>query len=152
MRTMLRSSMILVFLGVFSLVAPASGDDAPVKAKKLKKDPYKNFNFKISFGEKTVGACNKISGLSANVEGPVKKGKGKKLVLKDCSFKKKSLLGKIVREKKEPVTFDLGVSSVKSWNLFGCWPKQWKINGLDGKGNDILTEEMVIVIEWFEVN
>lgn len=39
---------------------------------------------------------------------------------------------------------------VKRWNCFGCFPKSWKVSGLDGKGNDVLTEEMVIVIEWFE--
>ena len=152
MRTLLRSSMIMVFLGVFSLAAPASGGDGPAKVKKAKKDPYKNFKFVISFGGKPIGGCNKISGLPANAEVAKKKGKGKKLIMQECSFKKKSILGKIVRNKKEPETIDLGVSSGKSWILHGCSPQEWKVNGFDGKGNDILTEEMVIVMEWFDVN
>lgn len=41
-------------------------------------------------------------------------------------------------------------SEVKRWNLFETFPKQWKLSTLDGKGNDVLTEELVIVIEWFE--
>jgi phage tail-like protein len=41
-------------------------------------------------------------------------------------------------------------AAIKRWNLFECFPKSWKISGLDGKGNDILTEEIVIAYEWFE--
>lgn len=37
--------------------------------------------------------------------------------------------------------------TVRSWNLFGCWPKQWKVNGFDGKGNDVVTEEITFVVE-----
>ncbi len=43
-----------------------------------------------------------------------------------------------------------GPSEIKRWNCFECFPKSWKRSSLDGKGNDVLTEEMVIVIEWFE--
>jgi phage tail-like protein len=43
-----------------------------------------------------------------------------------------------------------GASEVKRWNCFECFPKSWKISSLDGKGNDVITEEMVVVIEWFE--
>jgi phage tail-like protein len=39
---------------------------------------------------------------------------------------------------------------IKRWNCFECFPKSWKISSLDGKSNDVLTEEIVIVIEWFE--
>lgn len=27
-------------------------------------------------------------------------------------------------------------NEIRRWNLYGCWPKAWKINSLDGKGND----------------
>jgi len=39
---------------------------------------------------------------------------------------------------------------IKRWNCFECFPKSWKVSSLDGKGNDVLTEEIVIVIEYFE--
>jgi len=39
---------------------------------------------------------------------------------------------------------------IKRWNCFECFPKSWKVSSLDGKGNDVLTEEVVIVIEYFE--
>ena len=38
----------------------------------------------------------------------------------------------------------------KRWNCHNCFPKSWKISSLDGKGNDVLTEELVIVIDYFE--
>jgi phage tail-like protein len=43
-----------------------------------------------------------------------------------------------------------GGAEIKRWNCFECFPKSWKVSSLDGKGNDVMTEEMVIVIEWFE--
>ncbi len=43
-----------------------------------------------------------------------------------------------------------GRNEIKRWNCFECFPKSWKMSSLDGKGNDVLTEEMVIVVEWFE--
>jgi phage tail-like protein len=36
---------------------------------------------------------------------------------------------------------------VQTWVAYECWPKAWKINGLDGKGNDVVTEEIVFVVE-----
>jgi len=39
---------------------------------------------------------------------------------------------------------------VKRYNLYNCWPSSWKMSSLDGKGNDVLTEEEVVTIEYFE--
>ena len=33
----------------------------------------------------------------------------------------------------------------------GAWPKQWKVNGFDGKSNDIVTEEITFVVEEMEI-
>lgn len=30
---------------------------------------------------------------------------------------------------------------------FEAFPKAWKVNGFDGKGNDVVTEEIVFVAE-----
>jgi phage tail-like protein len=38
-------------------------------------------------------------------------------------------------------------NEIRRWNLYGCWPKAWKINSLDGKGNDPVTEEITFVVE-----
>jgi len=45
---------------------------------------------------------------------------------------------------------DSPATEIKRWNCFECFPKSWKISSMDAKGNDVLTEEVVIVIEWFE--
>lgn len=37
--------------------------------------------------------------------------------------------------------------TVQSWIALETWIKQWKVNGLDGKGNDVFTEEIVLVCE-----
>jgi hypothetical protein len=34
--------------------------------------------------------------------------------------------------------------------LIDAFPKSWKVSALDGKGNDAHTEELVVIIEWFE--
>lgn len=36
---------------------------------------------------------------------------------------------------------------LRTWKCVGCWPKQWKVNGFDGKGNDVVTEEITFVVE-----
>lgn len=36
---------------------------------------------------------------------------------------------------------------LKTWKLYGCWPKSWAVNGFDGKGNDVVTEEITFVVE-----
>jgi len=42
-------------------------------------------------------------------------------------------------------------NEIRRWNLYGCWPKQWKINSLDGKGNDPVTEEITFVVEDLQI-
>jgi phage tail-like protein len=42
-------------------------------------------------------------------------------------------------------------NEIRRWNLYGCWPKAWKINSLDGKGNDPVTEEITFVVEDLQI-
>jgi phage tail-like protein len=37
------------------------------------------------------------------------------------------------------------------WNLFDCWPKSWKVSGMDGKGTEVFTEEIAFVTERVEI-
>lgn len=39
---------------------------------------------------------------------------------------------------------------IKRWNCFECFPRFWKLSTLSNEGNNLVTEEMVIVVEWFE--
>ncbi len=45
--------------------------------------------------------------------------------------------------------WDKGVE-IKRWNCYECFPRSWTLSALDNVNNAVLTEEMVIVIEWFE--
>jgi phage tail-like protein len=48
------------------------------------------------------------------------------------------------------VILDDSQSEVTRYNLYNCWPSSWKLANLEGKGNDVLSEEVVVVIEYFE--
>ena len=39
---------------------------------------------------------------------------------------------------------------VRRWTCMSAFPKSWRITSLDGKENDVLTEEIVLVIDYFE--
>jgi hypothetical protein len=45
---------------------------------------------------------------------------------------------------------DLPRGELKRWKFYDCFPKSWKVSSLDSKGDDAITEELVVVIEWFE--
>ena len=49
------------------------------------------------------------------------------------------------------ILHDNAGNEVRRWNLYGCWPKAWKINAMDGKGNDVVTEEITFVVEEMEI-
>ena len=41
-------------------------------------------------------------------------------------------------------------TEIKRWNCFNCFPKSWKLSPLEGKEDEVLTEELVISIDYFE--
>ncbi|GAI96057.1 unnamed protein product, partial [marine sediment metagenome] len=45
--------------------------------------------------------------------------------------------------------WDKGVE-IKRWNCYGCFPKWWSLSELNNESDNMLTEEMVIAVEWFE--
>lgn len=58
--------------------------------------------------------------------------------------------GQYQRKNISIVLHDNANEEIKRWNCYECFPKSWKMSSLDGKGNDVLTEELVFVLEWFE--
>lgn len=48
------------------------------------------------------------------------------------------------------VILDRNGAETARYNLFNCWPSSWTISSPDGKGSDVLTEEVVIAVERFE--
>eukprot|EP01064_Diplonema_japonicum_P007989 TRINITY_DN15564_c0_g1_i1.p1 TRINITY_DN15564_c0_g1~~TRINITY_DN15564_c0_g1_i1.p1 ORF type:complete len:166 (+),score=32.93 TRINITY_DN15564_c0_g1_i1:39-536(+) len=65
---------------------------------------------------------------------------GKKGDVSDSSFKRKMRLTQMHHGDPKG-----------SWALYGCWPKQWRVNGFDGKSNDVSTEEIVFVVEDMQI-
>jgi len=55
-----------------------------------------------------------------------------------------------VRKNMSIILLDEQSNEVKRWNCFDTFPRSWKLTPLDGKSGDILMEELVIVIEYFE--
>jgi len=45
--------------------------------------------------------------------------------------------------------WDKGVE-IKRWNCYGCFPRWWSLSELNNESDNMLTEEMVIAVEWFE--
>ncbi len=59
--------------------------------------------------------------------------------------------GKIERKNITIQLQDNRDKTLRSWKLQGCFPKSWKVNGFDGKGNDVVTEEIVFVVEDMQI-
>lgn len=139
-------------------------------------DPVGNYNFRVEIGGVDAGAFNAVDGLSVEQEvieyqngddvlvrkraGRVKygditlkKGYITTTVLNDWIEAARCGNGDYSRKEMSIILCDNAMpdgGEIKRWNCFECFPKSWKMSSLDGKGNDVLTEEMVIVIEWFE--
>lgn len=48
------------------------------------------------------------------------------------------------------VLTDNSGSEVRRWNCYECYPKAWKMSTFDAKGNDVMMEELVFSIEYWE--
>lgn len=48
------------------------------------------------------------------------------------------------------VMYDEEDKEIKRWNCYECWPKKWKVSELDGKANEVMTEELVLCTEFVE--
>jgi phage tail-like protein len=64
---------------------------------------------------------------------------------------KKARAGEYDRRDISIVLNDNKGEEARRWNLYGAWPKQWKVGALDGKGNDVVTEEITFVVEDMDI-
>jgi phage tail-like protein len=141
-------------------------------------DPVGNYNFRVEIDGVAAGHFTGVDGLSIEQEvieyqdgdDPLTRKRPGRVKYGDVTLKKGYIattvlndwieaarLGKgdYTRKNMSIVLCDNsnpseGSSEIKRWNCFECFPKSWKMASLDGKGNDVLTEEVVVVIEWFE--
>jgi phage tail-like protein len=137
-------------------------------------DPIGNYNFKVEIDGVDAGHFTAVDGLSIEQEvveyqngddfllrkrpGRVKygditlkKGYINSTILNDWIEQARCGNGQYDRKSMSIILHDnTADGEIKRWNCFECFPKSWKMSSLDGKGNDVLTEEMVVVIEYFE--
>ena len=63
------------------------------------------------------------------------------------------LSGEVAKKAGRLTLVDDAGEEIMHYNFFEAWPSAWrglKVASLDGKGNDVLTEEVVIAIEYFD--
>lgn len=138
----------------------------PTRRKDL--DHVGAYNFAVEIQGITAGAFKAVEGLNCEIEvlefqdgddiklrkrpgrhkyGDItlKKGYIHNVQLQD--WWQQIIDGQYVRKSISIILYDNLKKEICRWNLFDCWPKAWKVSGLDGKGNDALTEEITFVTE-----
>ena len=138
----------------------------PARRKDL--DHIGSYNFKVEINGVTAGAFKGVDGLSCEIE-VIEYQDGDDLKLRkrpgrhkfgDITLKKgyihetqleewwkNTIEGKYDRRDISIILYDNMTNEICRWNCYECFPKAWKVSGLDGKGNDVLTEEIVFVVE-----
>ena len=156
---------VLVVVGSMmpASAAPPGGPDNPIG----------NYNFRLEIEGVDAGQFTSVDGLSIEQEvieyqngddpltrkrpGRVKYGDitltrvyTSGSVLNDWIEAARTGNGDYTRKNISIILVDKSDIEIKRWNCFQAFPKSWELSTLDSEGNDVLVEEMVIVIEWFE--
>ena len=166
----MRKRKVVMLVGVV-ICALLAG--APARRDDDFGDPVGNYNFKIEIEGVEAGQFTSVDGLSIEQE-VIEYQNGDDLLVRkrlgrvkygDITLKKGYVdntlndwieqarlgSGDYVRKTISIILIDnRSGEELNRWNCFECFPKSWKMSSMDGKGNDVLTEEVVIVIEWFE--
>ena len=130
------------------------------------------YNFKVDIGGVTAGYFKGVDGINAELE-VIEFQDGDDLTLRkrpgrakfgDVTLKKGYIVtqdlqdwwrqardGQYVRRDISIILNDNSGNAIRTWFLFGCWPKAWKVSALDGKGNDVVTEEITFVVEDLQI-
>jgi phage tail-like protein len=130
------------------------------------------YNFKVEIGGVTAGFFKGVDGINAELEviefqdgddltlrkrpgrakfGDVTLKKGYIVTADLQNWWKQAREGQYVRRDISIILNDNAGNVIRTWFLYGCWPKSWKISALDGKGNDVLTEEITFVVEDLQI-
>jgi phage tail-like protein len=130
------------------------------------------YNFKVEIGGVTAGFFKGVDGINAELEviefqdgddltlrkrpgrakfGDVTLKKGYIVTADLQNWWKQAREGQYVRRDISIILNDNAGNVIRTWFLYGCWPKSWKISALDGKGNDVVTEEITFVVENMQI-
>ncbi len=137
-------------------------------ARRTELDHIGAYNFEVEINGVNAGAFKAVDGLSCTVE-VIEFQDGKDLKVRkrpgrhkygDITLKKgyisnkeledwwtNTINGKYDRRDISIILFDNMKNEIVRWNCYECFPVEWKIGGLDGKSNDVLTEELKFAVE-----
>jgi len=166
---------VFIFLGLvfcsFILAAPSHRPPQDFG------DPIGNYNFRLEIDGVDAGQFTAVDGLSIeqevieyqNGDDPLVRKRPGRVKYGDITLKKGYLAtsvlndwieaarcgnGDYTRKNVSIVLVDNSTTiptELKRWNCFECFPKSWKLSQMENTfRQDVLTEELVIVIEWFE--
>ena len=135
-------------------------------------DPVGAYNFSVEISGVNAGNFQRVSGLSAEIE-VVEFQDGDDLTIRKRPGA--SRFGDVTLEKGYIVTNDLldwwtaarngqydrkdisiilndnAGDPVRTWNLFGCWPRKWETGPLEGGKSEALVESVTFVVENMEI-
>ncbi len=136
-------------------------------------DPIGNYNFIIEIDGIGVAGFAKMSGLKNETEiieyrdgsditsvrklpgltkfGDVTLKRGVTRSNDLWNWRKSVIDGQLQRRSISVVLLDEARQEAKRWNLFEAWPAKWTGPELNGKGNDVAIEELVLACERIEL-
>jgi phage tail-like protein len=148
------------------MAGPTSDLFAPTRRKDI--DHVGLYNFVVEISGVSVARFNAVAGLTTEVK-VIEFQDGDDLILRkrpgrsscgNITLKKGYLAtselwdwwenvknGQYDRRSISIVLYDNMNNETRRWNLMGCWPSKWKFADLDGKGDDVLAEEIEFVVE-----
>ncbi len=152
--------VLLVSLAALALMAP------------VRPDAGRNTSFRLELDGSSLGFFKSVDGLGVEIEvvefreggDPIAKKLPGRVKVSDVTLKRgyvnQSFFESWIQQVREAapgfrknltlVVLDGHGTEVARYNLFECWPASWKISSVDGKGSDIMIEEVVIAVERFE--
>ena len=142
-------------------------------ARRTELDHLGGYNFSVEIDGVTAGSFKAVDGLEASVEviefqdGPdllARKRPGR-CKFGDVTLKKGYIINKQLQEWWENVRngkYDRRSVSIilqdntgeeqMRWNLFEAFISKWKMSSMDGKGNDVLQEEVTLSFEDMKIS
>lgn len=163
-------SLVLVVLVLVSTLSPAVAAPDPTR---IDNDDIPKYNFRLEIDGVDAGQFTAVDGLDIeqevieyqNGDDPLTRKRPGRVSYGDITLRReytedstlndwieaaRSGSGDYTRKTISIILEDNQGNEINRWNCFECFPRSWKLSSLDGKGNDVLVEEIVIVIEWFE--
>lgn len=134
-------------------------------------DHIGNFNFRVEIEGLALAAFKEIEGMGSETEvieygwpssRILRKRPGRTkyfdLTLKRgftnnetlWAWRKQVVDGRVERKTGSIVLLSDDGQEVRRWNFFEAWPTKWKGFSLNGKGNDVVVEEITLTLERLE--